>query len=74
VDAVGGRARAKQEIDALEPNIAPVDLEQRRIGAHFKPNRPETREEHLPEFVGTLRMDEWKLMQRPQIGSTEHFR
>jgi hypothetical protein len=51
-----------------------VDLEQVRIGAHFKPYRPETREEHLPEFVGTLRMDEWKLMQRPQIGSTEHFR
>src|SRR5260370_29723097 len=68
------RASAKKEIDTLEPDVTPVNLEEPRLGPNVEPRRPEIPDKHLVEFVGTLRVDERKLMQRPQIGSTEHFR
>jgi hypothetical protein len=71
---ISRRAGAKQDIDAPEPHVAPVHLEACRVGPHVKPHCPEIPDKQLPEFVGILRIDEWKLMQRPRTGTTEHFR
>src|SRR5262249_54092409 len=52
---ISRRASAKQDIDAPEPDVAPVHLETCRVGPHVKPHCPEIPHKQLPEFVGTLR-------------------
>src|SRR5262252_1330929 len=72
-DPVGRGTGAKYEIDALEPQIASADLESLRLGADIEPERSKLVDKRLPEFLRTVGMDQRKIVQRSQIGSTEHF-